>query len=84
MNLNKLRNSPEKLIPIAMALIVVGLSSLVIAIVWPRVVPPIPHIGANWNDFVCGFMYGLAIALEIGGLVLATLAANSTRNRKSS
>jgi hypothetical protein len=79
MILRNLQNSPEKSIPVAMTLIVVGLSILMIGIAWPRFSPPVPHMGTDWNDFAHGFLIGLAIALEIGGVVLAISAAAKKR-----
>jgi hypothetical protein len=75
MILRNLQKSPERMIPVAMALIVVGLSILMIGIAWPRLSPPVPHIGTDWNDFAHGFLIGLAIAMEIGGVVIAASAA---------
>ncbi|MDR3377550.1 MAG: hypothetical protein P4M10_02610 [Verrucomicrobiae bacterium] len=78
-----LKNSPEKLLPVAMAMIAVGLSILTIGIAWPRFSPSLPHMGTDWNDFARGFMYGLAIALEASGLVLALAAATAAKKRKA-
>lgn len=75
MILRNLQNSPEKIIPVAMSLIVVGLSILLIGIAWPRLSPSAPHIGADWNDFAHRFLIGLAITIEAGGVVLAASAA---------
>ena len=82
MFLRRLENSPEKMIPAAMALIVVGLSLLTIGITWLRVSPSIPHLGTDWNDFFRGMIFGIAIVLEIAGVVLATKAA-AAKNRKA-
>ena len=64
-----------------MTLIVVGLSILMIGIAWPRFSPSVPHIGTDWNDFAHGFLIGLAIAMEIGGVIIAASAA--AKKRKS-
>jgi hypothetical protein len=82
MILRKLENSPEKMIPVAMAFIVVGLSLLTIGVTWLRVSPSIPHLGTDWNDFFRGVIFGIAIVLEIAGVVLATKAA-AAKNRKA-
>lgn len=82
MILRALKNSPEKMIPVAMTFVVVGLTILMIGIVWPRFSPSVPHLGTDWNDFFRGFMFGLAIALEAVGMVLAT-AAVSAKKRKA-
>ena len=81
MTLLNLQNAPEKSIPLAMTLIVVGLSILMIGIAWPRFSPSVPHIGTDWNDFAHGFLIGLAIAMEIGGVIIASSAA--AKKRKS-
>ena len=82
MILRNLQKSPEKMIPVAMAFIVVGLSILVIAIAWPRFSPASPHAGTDWNDFLRGLMFGIAIAMEIVGVVFAATAAKaSLKNR---
>jgi hypothetical protein len=82
MILRNLKNSPEKMIPVAMAFIAVGMSILVIGIIWPRFSPSIPHLGTDWNDFARGFIFGLAIALETSGLVLAAIAAAATAKKR--
>ncbi len=79
MILRNLQNSPEKMIPVAMAMVVAGLSILVIAIAWPHFSPSLPHSGTNWNDFARGLLYGIAIALEACGVVLAASAAAMKR-----
>jgi len=71
----KLENSPEKMIPVAMAFIVAGLSLLTIGVTWPRISPPLPHPGTDWKDFVRGVICGIAIALETFGVVIAAKAA---------
>ena len=81
MTLLNLQNAPEKSIPLAMTLIVVGLSILMIGIAWPRFSPSVPHIGTDWNDFAHGFLIGLASAMEIGGVIIAASAA--AKKRKS-
>jgi len=82
MILRNLQKSPEKMIPVAMAFIVVGMSILAIGITWPRFSPPVPHMGTDWNDFFRGLMFGLAIAMEVVGLVFAATAAElKKRNR---
>jgi hypothetical protein len=82
MILRKLENSPEKMIPVAMAFIVVGLSMTVIGIAWSRIAPSLPHPGTDWNDFFRGVIFGIAIVLEIAGVGLAAKAA-AARNRKA-
>lgn len=81
MILSKLQNSPAKVIPIAMAFVVVGMSMLTIGITWPRFSPPLPHPGTDWSDFFRGVIFGIAIALEICGAVLAATAAASKKRK---
>ena len=81
MTLLNLQNASEKSVPLAMTLIVVGLSILMIGLAWPRFSPSVPHIGTDWNDFAHGFLIGLAIAMEIGGVIIAASAA--AKKRKS-
>ena len=83
MILRNLRNCPEKMVPVAMAMIVVGLSILIIAIAWPRFVPALPHAGTDWSDFIRGFLFGLAITLEAAGVVLVSGAAAAIKKRKA-
>jgi hypothetical protein len=82
MILSKLENSPEKKIPVAMALIVVGLSMTAIGISWSRFVPSVPHSGTDWNDFFHGVIFGIAFVLEIAGVAIAASAA-AARKRKA-
>lgn len=82
MILRKLQNSPEKMIPVAMAFIVVGMSILTIGIAWPRFSPPVPHAGTDWNDFFRGLMFGIAIALEVAGVVFAATAAAAALKKR--
>ncbi len=82
MILRKLQSNPAAMIPVAMALIVVGLSLLTIGIAWPRFSPPLPHAGTDWNDFFRGAIFGIAIVLEAVGVVLAAKAAVA-KKRKS-
>ena len=79
MILSNLKDNPERIIPVAMTMIVVGLSILTIGIVWPRLSPSTPHLGTDWNDFARGFLFGLAITLEAAGVVLAATAAAKKR-----
>jgi hypothetical protein len=75
MILRRLQISPEKMIPVAMALIAVGLSLLTIGIAWPRFSLSLTHAGTDWNDFIRGFIFGIAIVLEIAGVAIAAKAA---------
>jgi hypothetical protein len=77
--LSKLENSPEKKIPVAMALIVAGLSMTVISISWSRLAPSAPHLGTDWSDFFRGAILGVAIVLEIAGVAIVASAAKKKR-----
>jgi hypothetical protein len=80
MILRKLQQSPERMIPVAMTFVVVGLSILLIGIAWPRFLPPVAHAGTDLNDFLRGLIFGIAIAFEVIGVVLAATAAAKKRN----
>ena len=77
MILRTLRSSPARMIPI-------GMSILVIGIVWPHFSPSpsVPHPGTDWNDLFRGLMFGIAIAMEITGVVIAIVAAAAAKKRK--
>jgi hypothetical protein len=81
MLLAKLKCSPEKMIPVAMALVVTGLMLVVVSTVWYRLPLPVAHMGTDWNDFFRGLLIGIAIALEIGGVVIASAAAAAKRKQ---
>jgi hypothetical protein len=81
MILIKLENSPEKKIPIAMAMIVVGLSMTVIGINWSRFASSVPHPGTDWDDFLRGAIFGVAIVLEIAGVAIAASAAAAKKRQ---
>ncbi len=74
MILRILHNAPAKATPVAMVLIVVGLSLILIALAWPTFSPSVSHIGTDWNDFARGFLFGLAIVVEIAGVAIAASA----------
>jgi len=80
MILRNLQKATEKMIPVAMTFVVVGLSILLIGIAWPHFSPSIPHQGTDWNDFFRGVIFGIAIAMEVVGVVLAASAAAKKRN----
>jgi hypothetical protein len=82
MILRKLQNSPEKMIPVAMTFIVVGLSILAVGIAWPRFSPEVPHLGTDWNDFFRGLMFGIAIAMEVVGVAFAATAAAAALKKR--
>jgi hypothetical protein len=75
MILRVFNDDPKRMIPVAMALVVMGLSMVTIGINWPQSSLPPVHAGTDWNDFFRGAMFGIAIALEICGVALAAKAA---------
>ncbi len=79
MLLKKLQKSPEKMVPVGMMLITAGLMLIVFGVLWPRI-PFLAHLWPDGNDFLRGFVFGIAIALEITGVVInATAAANKRK-----
>jgi|HubBroStandDraft_1064217.scaffolds.fasta_scaffold1733244_1 hypothetical protein len=81
MFLRKLEISPAKSIPIAMAFLATGLTLMMLGIAWPRFAFPAAHLGTEWNDFLRGLLYGLSIAFEISGLVVALTAVPATARK---
>jgi hypothetical protein len=77
----KLKSSPEKKIPVAMALIVAGLSMTVMGVTWSRFTLSVPHLGTDWNDFFRGAIFGLAIVMEIAGVAIASSAAAAKKGK---
>lgn len=82
MLLRKLNDAPEKIVPVGMGLLVVGLSITVIGANWLRSSTPLAHAGTDWNDFFHGLILGLGLALEIAGIALTARAA-ALKKRKS-
>jgi hypothetical protein len=75
------QNSPLATLPVAMMLVTTGLMILSIGVVWPRLSPAVANIGTDWSDFFRGMAFGIAIALEIAGVILAVSAAANKRNK---
>ncbi|MGA7858176.1 MAG: hypothetical protein WCA11_09645 [Terracidiphilus sp.] len=82
MILSRLQNSPEKAIPVAMALVTTGLMMIVVGIVWPIHSPPVAYGGTNWSDFFRGFTFGIAIVMELTGVVIASAAVRAKAAKK--
>jgi uncharacterized protein involved in cysteine biosynthesis len=78
MLLKKLKESPEKMVPFGMTLVTVGLMMIVFGVCWPRI-PFLAHLWPDWNDFLRSFVFGIAIALEITGVVINATAAVNKR-----
>jgi hypothetical protein len=83
MILRVLKRDPEKMIPVAMALVIAGLAIVMLGVNWPRLSASAPHPGTDWNDFVRGVIFGFGIALEIAGVALAARAAALKRRRSA-
>jgi hypothetical protein len=83
MILRMLQGPPAKTVPVAMMFVTVGMAILAVAIAWPRYLSQAAHIGADWSDFLRGAMYGIAIAFEAIGLVIAVAAAAAGRTEKA-
>jgi hypothetical protein len=77
-----LEKSARRKVAVAMALVTIGLAFLIIGVVWPWHPNPPAHSGTDWNDFLHGFLIGIAIGLEAGGAVLAVSAARSKHAAK--
>lgn len=82
MLLHKLRQTPEKMVPVAMALVAVGLLLMVLSAVWTRLGIPLAHMGRDWSDFVRGMLIGVALGLEAGGVVIAAAAATARAGKR--
>ena len=83
MILHMLQRPPAKTVPVAMMFVAVGMAILTVAIAWPKFVSPAAHFGADWSDFLRGATYGIAIAFEAIGLVIAVSAANARRTERA-
>jgi hypothetical protein len=77
-----LKNDPQRMIPVAMALIIVGMAIVMAGVNWPKLSPALAHTGTDWNDFFRGAMMGFGIVLEICGVAIAAKAA-ALKKRKS-
>jgi uncharacterized membrane protein (DUF4010 family) len=82
MILRALKNDPQRMIPAAMALVIVGLAIVIAGTDWPRLSPAIPHSGTDWSDFSRGATFGFGLVAEIAGVALAAKAA-ALKKRKS-
>jgi hypothetical protein len=52
---------------------------IVVGVAWPGASSPAAHTGPLSHDFLRGFLIGIAIVLEIVGVVIAASAARVTR-----
>ncbi len=82
MILRRLQNSPEKMVPVAMALVTSGLMMIVVGIVWPVHSIPVAHGDTNWSDFFRGVTFGFGIVMELTGAVIASAAVRAKAARR--
>jgi hypothetical protein len=61
-----------------MMFVTLGLMILLIGTVWPKL-PFLAHLWPNWNDFLRGFLFGIAITLEIAGVAINAIAVANKR-----
>lgn len=78
MILGRLQQSPRKMVPVAMMLLVTGLMILLTGIQWPRMKHAAVYARTGWDDFFWGVMVGVGIAMEALGVVIAASAARIT------
>jgi MFS superfamily sulfate permease-like transporter len=78
MLLKKLHDSPEKALRVGLMLVVFGLMMIVLGVLWPRI-PFLEQLWPAWNDFLHGFVFGVAIVFEIAGVVINTTTAANKR-----
>jgi hypothetical protein len=81
MSICKLKDSPEKLKPLATLSLAVGLILLIAGNLWSRL-HFLPNLSTEWNDFLHGFVIGLASTLVVGGAALTVYVA-AIRAKKS-
>jgi hypothetical protein len=51
---------------------------IVLGVLWPRI-PFLEQLWPAWNDFLHGFVFGVAIVFEIAGVVINTTTAANKR-----
>lgn len=73
--------SPRVAVPVGMALTVCGLSLNSISLLVGRMAHPLLHSSPEMNDFFRGFLIGIGIALEIGGIVVMLLSMCAGKKR---
>lgn len=74
MSICKLKENPEKLKFISTLFLVAGFPLLVVGNLWPRL-PFLASLTPDRNDFLHGFVIGLASTLVVGGAALITYVA---------
>ena len=53
------------------ALMTMGMSCLVLGVLWPNIVPHIAGIGPNAGHFLRGVLFGVSIAMNLMSIVIA-------------
>lgn len=53
------------------ALMTMGMSCLMLGVLWPNIVPHIAGIGPNASHFLRGVMFGVSIAMNLMSIVIA-------------
>jgi hypothetical protein len=53
------------------ALLTIGLSCLVLGVLWPEIAPHTTSIGLNTSHFIRGVLFGLSIGMNLMSLVIA-------------
>jgi hypothetical protein len=66
-------------VPVAMMFVTIGLMLMVVGVVWSGASSPSVHTALLSHDFLRGFLIGVAIVLEIVGVVIAASATRETR-----
>jgi hypothetical protein len=70
------RNNPIVILPIAMMFLVIG-------ILWPRIIHTASHDGQNWDDFLRGGVFGLAIGMLLLTVIRLYRQCRSGQSRNS-
>jgi hypothetical protein len=63
----------------AIALVPIGMLFLILALVWPRLLPVATALGPDWNDALRGFLFGLSIGLNLVAVFLLARQRRSAR-----
>jgi hypothetical protein len=74
MILNKLRESPGMMVPVGMALITLGLMTILFALFGARF-PFLAYFSSDLSDYQRGFITGFALVVEVTGVVVMIGAA---------
>jgi len=64
MRLNNRRKNPA-------ALMTIGMSCLVLGVLWPDIVPHIANVGPNLSHFLRGLLFGVSLAMNLMSIVIS-------------